>query len=158
MILAEQTKKSPSISINKLYKSIAINLFNWSPYFLAVPGWFSALKDTDTLQKRRECAGHRNEDPLSAVIYGMRTLGQGSINLSLATWLASKSELQRIHLKGRGLLTLWWVHHSYEGLWVLSVKGPMGNTWRSPVHSDCMVRITVAHKHGLNLSHSFPWD
>lgn len=158
MNLAEQTKKSPSISINKLYKSIAINLFNWIPYFLAVPGWFSALKDTDTLQKWRECAGDRNENPLSAVIYEMRTLGQVSINLSLATWLASKSELQRIHLKGGGLLTMRCVHHIYEGLWVFSVHGPMGETWRAPVHSDRMVHITVACKHGFRLSHSFPRD
>lgn len=91
MTLAEQTRKSPSMSVNKLCKSIAVNLFNWSPYFLAMPGWFSALKDTDTLQKWRECAGHRNESLLSAVIYRMGTLGPVSINLSLATWLASES-------------------------------------------------------------------
>lgn len=139
------------MSINKLHKSIAINLSNWSPYFLAVPGWFSALKDTDTLQKWRECAGHRNENPLSSVIYGMRTLGQVSINLSLANFLASKPGLWRIYLKGRGA-----VNHAVPSLQLwgavgVSAKGPMGETWRSPVHSDCMVQITVACKHGLNL-------
>lgn len=139
------------MSINKLHKSIAISLSNWSPYFLAVPGWFSALKDTDTLQKWRECAGHRNENPLSAVIYGMRTLGQVSINLSLANFLASQPGLWRIYLKGRGA-----VNHAVPSpqLWGasgVSAKGPMGKTWRSPVHSDCVVQITVACKHGLNL-------
>lgn len=44
----KKKNKATSISINKMYKSIAITSFNWSPFFLTVPGWFSGLGHTET--------------------------------------------------------------------------------------------------------------